>query len=44
MGRKRLFALGDRTEAARKDAPESPLDVPSADEWPVPPSARRHRG
>ncbi|WP_369142583.1 hemerythrin domain-containing protein [Streptomyces sp. R44] len=32
MGRKQLLALGDRMEAARKDAPESPLDVPSADE------------
>ncbi|MEX0168307.1 hemerythrin domain-containing protein [Streptomyces sp. LMG1-1-1.1] len=31
MGRNRLRELGERMEAARKDAPESPLDVPSAD-------------
>ncbi|MFF1510143.1 hemerythrin domain-containing protein [Streptomyces sp. NPDC058326] len=31
MGRKRLLELGDRMEAARKDAPGSPLAVPSAD-------------
>ncbi|MEU5219661.1 hemerythrin domain-containing protein [Streptomyces sp. NPDC020807] len=32
MGRNRLVELGERMEAARKDAPDSPLDVPSADE------------
>ncbi|GHJ91397.1 hemerythrin [Streptomyces sp. NE5-10] len=32
MGRNRLLELGDRMEEARKDAPRSPLDLPSADE------------
>ncbi|MFF9343924.1 MULTISPECIES: hemerythrin domain-containing protein [unclassified Streptomyces] len=32
MGRNRLLELGDRMEEARKNAPGSPLDVPSADE------------
>ncbi|MFK3731449.1 hemerythrin domain-containing protein [Streptomyces sp. NPDC088090] len=32
MGRNRLLELGDRMEEARKNAPASPLDVPSADE------------
>ncbi|MFE2015828.1 hemerythrin domain-containing protein [Streptomyces sp. NPDC059491] len=31
MGRKRLQELGERMEAAREEAPGSPLDVPSAD-------------
>lgn len=32
MGRKRLTELGERMEAAKKDAPDDPLAVPSADE------------
>ncbi|MER5310841.1 hemerythrin domain-containing protein [Streptomyces sp. NPDC002773] len=32
MGRNRLLELGDRMEAARKEAPGNPLDVPSADD------------
>ncbi|MFB7512309.1 hemerythrin domain-containing protein [Streptomyces sp. NPDC056144] len=32
MGRNRLLELGERMEAARAEAPDSPLDVPSAEE------------